>query len=153
LDETADVIWGQLSQYKDEIERIVALGILLTSNFVPYVQIPDDLLTLEPLYRYNEAKETVRDQIVLLMRVRTTKNISALEFAVAMTRLMDQIRTHEGKAAFLLEFLEKSQEQHLTSAIAQKIFASMKEIVLINLPDKQSSAGYSQKRPGNHELN
>jgi|GEM_PF-1676661 hypothetical protein len=128
LKETADEIWDQLTLFEGD-DRIVALGMILDSDAVPYMQIPRTLLVLKPRYLYDDARAKVQEQIALLMRVENCDHLSTIELAVAIVRIIDQIDTHEEKVAFLLPFLEMIQQKLARSAVAERVVKGLGEAI------------------------
>lgn len=137
LDETADNIWDQLSLCGGGNDRIVALGLLLSSRLVPYAQIPKNLLVLKPRYLYDNASEVVKEQITLLMRIENVENLTPVEFAVALVRIIVQIGTHEEQVAFLLPFLERMQMKNLRGAVMERALRELGSAIYHDLLQQQ----------------
>ncbi len=118
LENTADMLWDALTLCEGT-DRVVALGILLDQKAVPYAQLPNGLTIVQPLVVYDDAQDGILDKIALFNRVEQSGGFATIELAVAMARILEQIESHEERAAFLFQFLCKVSNRLHHAAAAQ----------------------------------
>ncbi len=108
--ETADTIWDQLTLYEGD-DRVVALGLLLSHDIVPYAQLPSYLTVTKPLDVYEEARDRVSRQIAMLRRAERASGVSILELAAAMTRVLEEVEDRDSRTVLVADFLQRVAER------------------------------------------
>lgn len=126
LQETANFVWENLTLFEGN-DRIIALAHLLHSKAVPYAQIPPGSLSVKTPDYYLEWQEKIPEELALIMRLKQGE-FTAVEWAVAIVRMLREIDEFDAQVALLLPFLEKVRlEEASRNTVIQDTFRMMTE--------------------------